>query len=109
MTDGQLIGRQGKDLVRIPVPQVDLPHFTFGKAGSGGVGQGPGQPGDVRPSGELREGEGGAGEAPGQHVLEAEISIDELVQMLAEELELPCIQPKGKKNVKTDVTLHRYP
>ncbi|HMN29207.1 MAG TPA: DUF444 family protein [Caldilineaceae bacterium] len=104
MTDGQLIGRQGKDLVRIPLPQVDLPHFTFGKAGSGGVGQGPGQPGDVLAPGEPGDGEGGAGEGPGQHILEAEISIDELVQMLAEELELPRIEPKGKKNIKTDVT-----
>ncbi len=104
MTDGQLIGRQGKDLVRIPVPQVDLPHFTFGKIGSGGVGQGPGQPGDVVGGGEPGDGEGGAGEAPGQHLREAEISIDELVELLAEELELPRIQPRGKKNIQTDVT-----
>lgn len=103
MTDGQLIGRQGKDLVRIPVPQVDLPRFTFGKAGSGGVGQGPGEPGDMLGPPQPGDGEGGAGEAPGQHLLEAEISIDELVQLLAEELELPRIQPKGKKNLQSQV------
>jgi uncharacterized sporulation protein YeaH/YhbH (DUF444 family) len=98
-----LIGRQGKDLVRIPVPQVDLPHFTFGKMGSGGVGQGPGQPGDILGPAQPGDAEGGAGEAPGQHLLEAEISIDELVQMLAEELELPRIQPKGNKNIQSEV------
>jgi hypothetical protein len=104
MIDGQLIGKQGKELVRIPVPQVDLPHFTFGKMGSGGVGQGPGDPGDILAPAQPGDGEGQAGEAPGQHLLEAEISIDELVQMLAEELELPRIQPKGKKNIQSDVT-----
>ncbi|MCL4859356.1 MAG: DUF444 family protein [Caldilineaceae bacterium] len=104
MTDGQLIGRQGKDLVRIPVPQVDLPRFVFGKPGSGGVGQGPGQPGDVLGPAQPGDGEGEAGDTPGQHILEAEISIDELVQMLAEELELPRIKPKGKRNIQSDVT-----
>lgn len=103
MTDGQLIGRQGKELVRIPIPQIDLPRFTFGTVGSGGVGQGPGNPGDVIGVPQPGDGEGGAGEEPGQHMLEAEISIDELVQMLADELELPRIQPKGKKNIQSQV------
>lgn len=103
MTDGQLIGRQGKDLVRIPVPQIDLPRFTFGKNGSGGVGQGEGQPGDVIGQGQPQPGEGEAGDTPGQHILEAEVSVDELVQMLAEELELPRIEPKGKKNIQSEI------
>ena len=103
MTDDQLIGRQGKELVRIPVPQVDLPRFTFGKAGSGGVGQGPGEPGDVLGPAQPGQGEEGAGDTPGQHILEAEISIEELVQMLAEELELPRIQPKGRQAITSEV------
>lgn len=103
ITNGELIGRQGKDLVSIPVPQVDLPRFTFGQNNRGGVGQGEGEPGDLLGAGEPGEGEG-AGEAPGQHIREAEISIDELVQMLAEELELPRIQPKGSKSLDSEVT-----
>ena len=102
ITNGELIGRQGKDLVSIPMPQVELPHFTFGKQGSGGVGQGEGEPGDILGT-EPGEGQG-AGSDPGQHMLEAEISLDELVQMLADELELPRIQPKGKKNLQSEVS-----
>ena len=41
MSNGELIGRQGKELVSIPVPQIELPNFRFGN-GRGGVGQGPG-------------------------------------------------------------------
>ncbi|MEZ4620109.1 MAG: DUF444 family protein [Caldilineaceae bacterium] len=103
ITNSELIGRQGKDLVSIPVPQIGLPRFTFGKLNSGGVGQGEGEPGDLLSPGDPSEG-AGAGEGPGQHMLEAEISIDELVQMLAEELELPRIQPKGKKSLESEIT-----
>ncbi len=103
MSSDNLIGRQGKDLVSIPVPQVDLPRFTFGKPGSGGVGQGPGQPGDVLGPAQPGDGTGEAGDTPGQHMLEAEISMADLVQMLSDELALPRIQPKGKKNIKSEV------
>lgn len=103
MTDDRLIGRQGKDLVSIPVPQVELPHFTFGQTGRGGVGQGPGQPGDVLGQGQPQDGEGQAGDSPGQHILETDISMAELVQLLSEELHLPRIQPKGNKNIDSEV------
>ena len=43
---GELIGKQGKDKITIPVPRIDLPHFRFGDKSQGGVGQGQGQPGD---------------------------------------------------------------
>jgi len=99
---GELIGRQGKDLVSIPVPQVEIPHFRFGRNGSGGVGQGDGEPGDSLGPGEA-EGGGQAGDQPGQHILEVELTFEELAQILGEELELPNIQPKGKENIVNDV------
>ena len=36
----EMIGRKGKDLVSIPMPQIDLPRFKFGLKSTGGVGQG---------------------------------------------------------------------
>src|SRR5471030_3408566 len=42
---GEMIGKKGKDLVSIPLPQIDLPQFRYGQKGSGGVGQGEGDPG----------------------------------------------------------------
>src|SRR3954463_6437504 len=44
MTQGELIGKKGKDLVSIPLPQIDLPHFRFGK-NQVGVGSGEGEVG----------------------------------------------------------------
>ncbi|NJM07638.1 DUF444 family protein, partial [Candidatus Gracilibacteria bacterium] len=40
MSQGEMIGRQGKRYVSIPLPQIDLPHFRYGSKQGGGVGQG---------------------------------------------------------------------
>ena len=33
VTHGEMIGRKGRDLVSIPIPQLDVPHFRHGKNG----------------------------------------------------------------------------
>ncbi len=99
---GELIGRRGKDLISIPLPQISIPHFVHGSRQAGGVGQGDGEVGTVLGAAEPEEGPGQAGDAPGQHILEVEISLDELAEMLGEELELPRIQPRGKKNIVSE-------
>lgn len=96
---GEMVGRKGKDLISIPLPQIDLPRFQFGDNGRGGASQGDGEPGE--PLGG-DPGDGGAGEAgnqPGQHLREVELTLEELAEILGDELELPNIQPKGKKEI----------
>src|SRR5262245_13181638 len=97
ITHGEMIGRKGKDFVSIPLPQIEIPHFRYGKNKQGGVGQGEGEIGD--PLGPGPGEQGGAGDAPGQHMMEVELSITELAKLLGEELELPRIEPRGNKNV----------
>ncbi|QGJ71633.1 Stress response protein [Planctomycetales bacterium 10988] len=99
---GEMIGRKGKDLVSIPLPQLDMPHFRHGDRNSGGVGQGEGEVG--QPVGRGQDGDqpggpGSAGNEPGGHVLEVDVSLEELAEILGEELELPRIEPKGKANI----------
>jgi sporulation protein YhbH len=98
ITRGELIGRQGKDIVSIPLPEIEIPHFRYDIKKTGGVGQGEGEVGAPIGVGEA-EADGEAGGLPGEHILEVEVSLEELAQMLGEELELPNIKPKGKKNV----------
>ena len=103
---GELIGKQGKDKITIPVPRIDLPHFRYGDKQQGGVGQGDGEPGDPLP-GQPQEGQGGPGQA-GQdaadgHALEMDVTLDELADMLGEELALPRIEPKGSKLVSNRI------
>jgi uncharacterized protein len=99
---GELIGRQGKNLVSIPVPQVTIPHFRYGSRQTGGVGQGEGEPGQPLSGGDPQDGSAGAGSAPGQHILEVELTFEELAKIMAEELELPRIEPRGKKNIDSE-------
>ncbi len=98
---GELIGKKGKDLVSIPVPQINLPRFRHDPQQMGGVGQGEGEVGTPIGVGEGTE-PGGAGSGEGQHILEVDVPLEELAQMLAEELELPNIEPKGKKHVVSE-------
>jgi uncharacterized sporulation protein YeaH/YhbH (DUF444 family) len=100
VTHGEMIGRKGRDLVSIPIPQLDVPHFRYGKNGAGGVGQGEGEPGTPVGKGDDEgDGTGKAGGDPGQHVVEVEVTMEELAEILGDELQLPRIQPKGKANI----------
>jgi sporulation protein YhbH len=101
LSRGELIGRRGKDLVSIPIPQLQIPRFRFGKA-TQGVGQGEGNPGDPVAIDPDAQGTGEAGSEPGEHILEVEMTIEELAEILAEELELPNIEPRGKKNISAE-------
>ena len=102
ISSGDLIGRQGKKFVTIPLPRIDLPKFQFGSQPQGGVGQGKGEVGDEVGKGEPQEGEGEgkAGDQEGEHSLEVDVSMEDLAQILGEELELPNIENKGRKNVE---------
>jgi len=99
ISHGELIGKKGKDAVSIPLPQIDIPRFRHGEKQQGGVGQGDGEPGDTLGQGEPQPGAGDAGDRPGEHLLEVEVSMDELAEILGEELELPRIEPKGKEKI----------
>lgn len=101
LTRGELIGKQGNKIISIPLPQIDIPRFRFSEQQMGGIGQGEGDLGAVVGIGEDGEKEGKAGNLPGIHILEIDITIDELAELLGEELELPRILPK-----KSDKLLH---
>ena len=97
---GEMIGKKGKDLVSIPLPQIQIPQFRYGQKGSGGVSQGPGDVGTPLGPGQ-DDNEGGAGDQPGGHILEVELTMEEMAAILGEELALPRIEPRGKKNIIT--------
>ncbi|MBI3633658.1 MAG: DUF444 family protein [Candidatus Vogelbacteria bacterium] len=108
----------------IPMPEIYIPKLRIvpppqnsedgegdGPAGTGptiGVGQDPGvKPGDVLGpvnGGEDGEGEGDrqAGRGRGQGSIPIELSEEESIELLMELLQLPRIQPKGAKHIKTE-------
>ncbi len=99
LTRGELLGREGKKYITIPVRGIEIPHFRYGDNNDGGVGKGDGKPGD---SADGQGGIGPGGEQEGQHILEVEVSLDELAEILGEELQLPRIKPKGKHRITAE-------
>src|SRR6058998_3357311 len=55
ISQGELIGKKGKDYVSIPIPQIEMPNFRFGRRNTGGVGQGEGEPGTPLAPGDVDE------------------------------------------------------
>lgn len=100
MSSSELIGRQGKNTVAIPLPEISIPRLRYGD-NKGGVGQGDGEKGEG--AGEGQE----AGDAPGEHILEVEFTVEELAEIMGEELELPRIEPKGKDDARTMKYLYK--
>lgn len=108
ISQGEMMGKQGKDIVSIPIPQIDIPRFKLDGNKGGGVGSGEGQEGDPV-DGQEGEGPGSgkAGNQPGEHALEVELTFDELVEIMAEELELPRIEPKGNEEIESQKGRYR--
>lgn len=104
VTNGEMIGKREDEFVKIPLPRIDIPTFRFGpKQNEQGVGQGDGDGEEsAQGDGQQGPGKGEAGETPGEHVLEAEISLDELAEILGEKLSLPRIEPKGASQLITE-------
>lgn len=97
ISHGEMIGKRGRDFVSIPVPQLDIPHFRYGDKNNGGVSAGPGSVGQPLPGQPGQD--PGAGSESSDHLLEVEVTLDELAAMLGDELELPAIKPKGSDDV----------
>jgi hypothetical protein len=101
---GELIGKKGKELISIPLPSIDLPHFRFGDKQQGGVGQGNGDVGDPLSPSDQGDGSGKAGDQEADHSLEVDVTLDELADMLGEELQLPRIEPRGRHRLVNERT-----
>lgn len=109
ITSHDLVAQSGSKKIRVPVHQLDIPRFIFDPRDAGGVGQGPGEPGDGvggagKGSGAGQPGEGsGAGSEGTVHSYE-EFTPEELAELLGEHLELPRIEPRGGDELESAKT-----
>ena len=99
ISSGDLITRQGKKTIKIPLPRVNIPKFQLGSDEQKGLGQGEGAEGENVPS-QAEEGKQKAGQAPGERELETDLSFDQLAELLGEELELPRITPRNQAKIE---------
>jgi len=102
IAEESIITTDGKRTTKVPVRYLDSYFFKHGKMRDG-VGHGEGEEGDVlRPGKNKREATGDkAGEGAGEEIYEAEISVEELTKMMIEDIGLPWLKDKERKEVIT--------
>ena len=99
-----IITSDGKRIMKIPLRSLELPKFRFddGKRNHSGQGNGDSHVGDVigQDGQAAQPGRGSQpGEIPGIDYYEAEISVDELAEMVFEDLGLPYLKPKSHQEI----------
>lgn len=109
VTEENIIMSDGKQIIKVPLRNLEEYRFIHNYQKHKHVGQGDGssEVGDVlgqdSPKDSGKGGKGGkAGDQPGYDYVEAEISLEELEDMLFDEMELPYIQEKDKEEMETE-------
>jgi sporulation protein YhbH len=105
IAEQSIIGRDRDRIIKVPIRGVKEYRFVFGdNAGGVGTGDGKTEPGQVvGQSGQKgQKGQGPAGSDPGVDYYETEISLDELVDIMFEDLELPDLERKILKEAMSE-------
>lgn len=96
IAEESIIGQSREKKIKIPIRGIKEYRFMYGN-NSGGVGSGSGseERGQaVGKAGQKAAGQGAAGAEPGEEIFETEITIEEIVNYLFEDLQLPRLERK---------------
>ena len=102
LAEESIIGRDKDKIIKIPIRSIKEYRFIYGE-NSPGVAQGNGdqKPGDVvgkADQGDPSVGQGG-GDQPGVEALETDVTLEELIAVMFEDLELPELAKKSLAKV----------
>ncbi|MGI6683942.1 MAG: sporulation protein YhbH [Bacillota bacterium] len=106
ISEESVIMSDGKKITKLPIRTLDEYRFRFNynKQKHGGQGEGGSKPGDVIGTDRGNaDGQGrgpGAGDEPGTDYYEADVSFDELAEMVFQDLVLPKLKEKPKQNLQ---------
>jgi len=96
ISEENIISSKGGKKIKIPMKYLDMWRFKFGKNSKDkGVGHGEGDPGDVIAKEDPKgQGKNGAGDEEGEEIYEEEVDIDDVINMMLEDLDLPWLEEK---------------
>ena len=104
IAEESIIGKDRNRIIKVPIRGVKEYRFIYGEnaPGVGEGGDGDPKPGDVL--GQGQDGKSGqqAGDRPGVDYYETDVSLDELVDMMFEDLELPDIERKRLRQIEIE-------
>ncbi|MGH1483611.1 MAG: sporulation protein YhbH [Geminicoccales bacterium] len=101
ISEESIIGRHKDRVIKVPIRGIKEYRFVFGDNQSqSGTGQGETEPGQViGKSGNDGEGSGRAGDQPGLDYYETDVTLEELIEIMFEDLELPDMERKILREV----------
>ncbi len=105
ISEESIIMADGDKIIKIPIRSLEEYHFRFdlGKQKHIGQGKGKSKVGDLLGQAVPKSDHGpGAGEQPGIDYYEAEITIDELAEMIFADLGLPNLKQKKKEEITSE-------
>ncbi|MDF2921435.1 MAG: stress response protein [Paenibacillaceae bacterium] len=110
VSEESIITSQGERIVKVPIHGLDEPRFRYDYGKEQHVGQGTGgtKKGDVvgraSPGGQQpgQGQEGQPGDQPGAEYYEAEVTVDDLAELIFEDLSLPRLKPKSETDLSVE-------
>jgi uncharacterized sporulation protein YeaH/YhbH (DUF444 family) len=91
---GDIYRLRGDKHIPVRLPKIHQPHLTYGDPDTG-IKRGPGQPGDVIGRDPQKGGGNQAGDQEAEGMI-VHVDVDSVLELWAEELELPDIKPKDQ-------------
>lgn len=105
VAEESIIGKNRDKIIKVPIRGVKEYRFIYGE-NSPGVGQGDGnsEPGQVlgKTQGEPGQGQDKAGDQPGVDYYETDVTLEELIEIMFEDLELPDMERKILREVLSE-------
>jgi sporulation protein YhbH len=106
IAEESIIGKDKDRVIKVPLRGIKEYRFVYGD-NSGGVGQGDG---DMRPGQVVgktgkdgkSKGEGQAGDRPGVDYYETDVTLEELIEIMFEDLELPNLERRALREIASD-------
>ncbi|MGI9490744.1 MAG: sporulation protein YhbH [Geminicoccaceae bacterium] len=104
ISEESIIGRQKDRVIKVPIRGIKEYRFVFGDNQSQtGTGEGETEPGQViGKAGKEGEGSGKAGDQPGVDYYETDVTLEELIEIMFEDLELPDMERKILREVMSE-------
>lgn len=108
IAEESIIGQSRDKIVKVPIRGIREYQFIFGDDNPGvGTGNGGTEIGQVIEDATNQGGTGGSGDQPGVDYYETEITLEELIDILFEDLELPNMERKKLREVQVETARKR--
>ena len=111
IAEESIIGREKDKIIKVPIRSIKEYRFIYGENSPGvAQGQGNSKPGDVVQKGDpgQPDANGEAGNTAGIDAIETDVTLEELIEIMFEDLELPDLQRKAMREIESERLRKRH-